>query len=52
MKKRILLATALLVPALAMAQQILEEKKPDDKKAKPAAKAAPAKPAAKTPAKK
>ena len=44
MKNRILLATALLVPALAMAQQILEEKKPDDKKAKPAAKAAPAKP--------
>lgn len=46
MKKRILLATALLVPALAMAQQILEEKKPEEKKAKPAAKAAPAKPAA------
>ena len=41
MKKRILLATALLVPALAMAQQVLEEKKQ-----KPAAKAAPAKPAA------
>jgi peptidyl-prolyl cis-trans isomerase C len=40
-KKRILLATALLVPALAMAQQVLEEKKQ-----KPAAKAAPAKPAA------
>ena len=41
MKNRILLATALLVPALAMAQQVLEEKKQ-----KPAAKAAPAKPAA------
>ena len=48
MKKRILLATALLVPALAMAQQILEEKKPEEKKSKPAAKAAPAKPAAKS----
>ena len=46
MKKRILLAAALLVPALAMAQQILEEKKPEEKKSKPAAKAAPAKPAA------
>jgi peptidyl-prolyl cis-trans isomerase C len=46
-KKLILLATALLVPALAMAQQILEEKKPEEKKQKPAAKAAPAKPAAK-----
>ena len=46
MKKRILLATALLVPALAMAQQVLEEKKPEEKKSKPAAKAAPAKPAA------
>jgi peptidyl-prolyl cis-trans isomerase C len=45
-KKRILLATALLVPALAMAQQVLEEKKPEEKKSKPAAKAAPAKPAA------
>jgi len=45
-KKRILLATALLLPALAMAQQILEEKKPEEKKSKPAAKAAPAKPAA------
>jgi len=47
-KKRILLATALLVPALAMAQQVLEEKKPEEKKSKPAAKAAPAKPAAKS----
>jgi peptidyl-prolyl cis-trans isomerase C len=43
-----LLATALLIPALATAQQILEEKKPEEKKQKPAAKAAPAaKPAAK-----
>jgi len=39
---RILLAAALLAPALATAQQVLEEKKQ-----KPAAKAAPAKPAAK-----
>ena len=38
---RLLLATALLFPALAMAQNVLEEKKQ-----KPAAKAAPAKPAA------
>jgi len=38
---RILLAAALLAPALATAQQVLEEKKQ-----KPAAKAAPAKPAA------
>jgi parvulin-like peptidyl-prolyl isomerase len=41
-KKRILLATALLVPALAMAQQIWKRKA--EKKSKPAAKAAPAKP--------
>ena len=42
MNTRILLAAALLAPALATAQQVLEEKKQ-----KPAAKAAPAKPAAK-----
>ena len=41
MNTRILLAAALLAPALATAQQVLEEKKQ-----KPAAKAAPAKPAA------
>jgi peptidyl-prolyl cis-trans isomerase C len=44
-KLRIWLASALLVPALAMAQNVLEEKK--QQKPAPAAKAAPAKPAAK-----
>ena len=41
-----LAAAVLLIPGLATAQQILEEKKPEEKKQKPAAKAAPAKPAA------
>jgi peptidyl-prolyl cis-trans isomerase C len=44
---RMLAAAVLLIPGLATAQQILEEKKQEEKKQKPAAKAAPAKPAAK-----
>ncbi len=46
MNIRMLAAAVLLLPGLATAQQILEEKKPEEKKQKPAAKAAPAKPAA------
>jgi peptidyl-prolyl cis-trans isomerase C len=46
-KLPILLASALLVPALATAQNVLEEKKQKPAAEKPAAKAAPAKPAAK-----